>query len=81
LAAALTQDFAMDQKEAEFMAAMANGSFSRALALKNTDWIFRRNWIIKETENMDSGSVAVILALAEKIAKSKDKESIHDLLE
>jgi DNA polymerase III subunit delta' len=81
LAAALTQDFGMDQKEAEFMAIMANGSFSKALALQNTDWIFRRNWIIKEIENMDPPSVAVILALAEKIAKSKDKDSIHDLLE
>jgi DNA polymerase III subunit delta' len=81
LAAALTQDFGMDQKEAECMAIMANGSFSKALVLQNTDWIFRRNWIIKETENMDSLSIAVILALAEKIAKSKDKESIHDLLE
>jgi DNA polymerase III subunit delta' len=81
LAAALTQNLTMDQKEAEFIAAMANGSFSRALALKNADWIFRRNWIIKETENLDTGSVAVILALAEKMAKSKDKESIHDLLE
>jgi DNA polymerase III subunit delta' len=81
LAAALKQDFGMDQKEAEFMAIMANGSFSKALALRNTDWIFRRNWIIKEIENMDSLSIAVILALAEKIAKSKDKESINDLLE
>jgi DNA polymerase III subunit delta' len=81
LAAALTQDFGMDQKEAELMAIMANGSFSKALVFQNTDWIFRRNWIIKETENMDSLSIAVILALAEKIAKSKDKESINDLLE
>jgi DNA polymerase III subunit delta' len=81
LAAVLMQDHAMDQKEAESIAAMANGSFSRALALKNTDWIFRRNWIIKETENMDTASVAVILALAEKMVKSKDKESTQDLLE
>ncbi len=81
LAAELKQDLAMDQKEAELMASMANGSFSRAMVLKNSDWIFRRDWIIKETENMDTGSVAVILALAEKMSKSKDKESIHDLLE
>jgi len=81
LVAELAKDPAIDQKEAELMAAMANGSFSRALALKNTDWMFRRNWIIKETENMNTGSTGVFLALAEKIAKSKDKESIHDLLE
>lgn len=81
LAAVLTQDHTMDQKEAEFIAAMANGSFSRALALKNTDWIFRRNWIIKETENMDTSSIAVILAMAEKMAKNKDKEATQDLLE
>jgi DNA polymerase III subunit delta' len=81
LAAALMQDFKMDQKEAEFIAIMSNGSFSKALTLQNTDWKFRRNWIIKEIENMEPTSVLVILALAEKIAKSKDKESIHDLLE
>jgi DNA polymerase III subunit delta' len=81
LAATLEQNHAMDQKESEFIAAMANGSFSRALALKNTDWIFRRDWIIKETEKMHTASVAVVLALAEKMAKSKDKESTQDLLE
>jgi hypothetical protein len=48
------QDFKMDQKEAEFIAIMANGSFSKALTLQNTDWKFRRDWIIKEIENMDT---------------------------
>jgi DNA polymerase III subunit delta' len=81
LAAALSQESGREQKETEILAAMANGSFSKGFALRDTDWMFRRNWIIKETENMNTVSVAVILALAEKLAKRKDKDSIHDLLE
>jgi DNA polymerase III subunit delta' len=81
LATALTKEPGMDKKETELLAAMANGSFSRALSLKDSDWMYRRNWIIKETENVDTGSVTILLALAEKIAKIKDKESIYDLLE
>lgn len=81
LASELAQNHAIDPKEAELLAAMANGSFFRALALKNSEWMFRRNWIIEEIEKMDNSSTEVRLALAEKISKIKDKEDIHDLLE
>ena len=81
MAAELIRNHSLDKIEAEFLAVIANGSFSRALALKNTDWMFRRNWIIEEIEKMNNGSVEVKLALAEKISRKKDKESIHDLLE
>ena len=77
----LAQDLEINPKEAEFLALMANGSFSRALALKNSNRMFLRDWIIKKIENLNTGFIPEILAVAEKMAKSKDKESVHDMLE
>lgn len=81
LADALVRDYQTAEKEAEVIAAMAEGSFSKVKALKNGKWILLRNWIIEEIKVLDSSPVVVILALAEKLAKNKEKELARNILE
>ena len=69
--------------DAAIVAAIANGSFSKALAMidpKNqTNWINRRNWLIQEVDALPSRPIGLVLAWAAKL--SKNKELLFDSLE
>ena len=63
---------------------MARGSYTRALEMTASDWLERRNWLLRAGgldrlhEGM-SGSTRQLLAFAEKLVQ--DKEAVLDSLE
>ena len=68
-----------DPQNAMIIAAMAGGSFSRALHMYRTNWINRRNWLISELDSLSSVSISRLLAFGEQLAKNKD--ALPDALE
>jgi DNA polymerase-3 subunit delta' len=79
LSAALIQHHDFDTDEALTVAALAGGSFSRALAMKNSAWMRRRDWLINELDRLGSSPLHVVLALSEKL--SKNREVLSDVFE
>jgi len=63
----------METEVARIIAAMANGSISKALAMSDEQWINRRNWLIHELETLESRSIRGVMAFAEKLSSKKDK--------
>jgi len=68
----LVRRHGLDPQNAMIMAAMAGGSFSRALHMYRTNWISRRNWLISELDSLSSESISCLLAFGEQLAKNKD---------
>jgi DNA polymerase III subunit delta' len=69
--------------KASIIAAMANGSISRAFAMNNSSWINRRNWLINavgpyqpdqsdQPGTLFSMSSGMLMAFAEMLKKNKD---------
>ncbi|MEI7673871.1 MAG: DNA polymerase III subunit delta' [Deltaproteobacteria bacterium] len=79
LSGALIQHHGFDTDEASIVAALAGGSFSRALAMKNSAWMSRRDWLITELDRMGSTPIHVVLALSEKLSKNRD--ALSDIFE
>ena len=84
LEALLVQEKGVDPDEAIIIAAMANGSFTKAVSMSQTNWINKRNWLIKaigldQPESLSSKPLALILAFAERL--SKNREILFDSLE
>jgi DNA polymerase-3 subunit delta' len=79
LKAALVHRVGLDPAKATIIAGMAHGSFDRALALHRTNWIRRRNRLIKELTALSPESTGRLLALGEQL--SKDKEALPEALE
>lgn len=75
----LTEKTEITAQEAQALAGMANGSFSRALEMQKGDWVRKRSWIIREMETLGSEPVSVLLAFAEKLAA--DKAMLADTLD
>jgi len=69
----------LDPKNAMIIAAMAGGSFSRALHMYRSNWINRRNWLISELDSLSTESIGRLLAFGEQLAKNKD--ALPDALE
>lgn len=76
----------LPEKEAEIIAMLANGSYSKAISMSRSNWIARRKWLVTELESLflskqhgDPHSAARVLAFAEKL--SKNKEMLPELLE
>lgn len=65
-------------KEADVIAVMANGSFSQAIKMAESYWIFQRNWLINELTALPRRPMNAVLALAEII--SNQKNELADLL-
>jgi len=63
-------------EDAAVIAAMADGSYSRACAMSSPSWRSRRKWLIDETGALASGDRAIrmgrMLAFTEKLSKNKD---------
>jgi len=79
LAAALAADHALEPSEAGAIAAMAGGSFSRALAMHRTHWIRRRNWLIRELQALSDSAVNRRLAFSQRLAA--DKKNLPEVLQ
>jgi len=79
LSEALIRHHGFDTDEASTVAALAGGSFSRALAMKHSDWMRRRGWLIAELDRLGSSPLHVVLALSEKL--SKNREALSDFFE
>jgi DNA polymerase-3 subunit delta' len=75
----LVRRHGLDPKNAVIIAAMAGGSFSRALHMYRTNWINRRSWLISELDSLSSKSINRLLAFGEELAKNKD--ALPDALE
>jgi len=75
----LTAEYGVDSQEAAIVSQMANGSLKKALAMMQTNWIERRNWLINEVAALPSRSNRMALALAEKLAGKKN--ALSDSLE
>jgi len=73
----LIENQGLEPNKASIIAAMANGSISRAFAMNNSKWIKRRNWLIKagglgQPGALFSMSSGTLMAFAEMLKKNKD---------
>ncbi len=75
--------------EAEIIARMAAGSYSKAIRLHRKGWLGHRNWLIAQLTVIADTPIALLLAVAERIAASPEtladgldiiKSWIRDLL-
>jgi DNA polymerase-3 subunit delta' len=69
----------LEQQAADILAAMANGSFSRARMMVEDNWLQRRKWVIEEMNCLSQQPIAHLFALAEKL--SREKEALAQSLE
>jgi DNA polymerase-3 subunit delta' len=65
--------------EANIIATLAGGSFTRAVELSRGDWLHKRNWVIDEMASLVSKPIGLLLAFAESL--SKDKEGVSETLD
>ncbi len=79
LSAALVQHHGFGAADVSTVAVLAGGSFSRALAMKHSAWMGRRDWLITELDRLASSPLHVVLALSEKLSKNRD--AISDIFE
>jgi DNA polymerase-3 subunit delta' len=79
IAAWLKNKHGLEQQAADILAAMANGSFSRAQMMVKNNWLQRRKWVIEEMARLSLQPIAHLFALAEKL--SKEKEALAQSLE
>ena len=69
----------LEQQSADIIAAMANGSFSRAQMMVEDNWLQRRKWVIDEMDRLSLQPIARLFSLAEKL--SREKEALAQSLE
>lgn len=72
----LHTEHGVDTDRARVIAAMANGSMTRAVDMATTDWVHQRNWLIEasgldQPAKMVSQQTAVLLAFTEKLARER----------
>ena len=69
----------LDSDDAMIIAAMAGGSYSRALQMYRSNWLNRRDWLIGELDSLSLDTIGRLLAFGEQLAKNKD--ALPDALE
>jgi DNA polymerase-3 subunit delta' len=79
LTALLTTQDGLDPGEAEILAQMAAGSYTRARAMYRDGWVARRNWLVREIDALPTRTAVQHLALAEQLAAMK--QHLPDALE
>jgi DNA polymerase-3 subunit delta' len=79
LAAILIRAYGVDPPEASLTAALAGGSLTRALTMRQGRWLQRRRWLMAQLAALPRQSTAALLALAEKL--SQDRENLPDTLD
>jgi len=75
----LKAEYELSNEAAEILAAMANGSYSRAQAMVRNNWLRRRKWLLDEIEVLSLQKIARLFALAEKI--SGERQTVSEALE
>jgi DNA polymerase-3 subunit delta' len=77
----LESRYGADAETADIIAAMADGSLTRAAAMIEKDWIAHRNWIIRTLTELGSQPVNYQLAFAESLAKDSSRlETALDIM-
>lgn len=79
MAALLREKHALAPQAAGILAAMANGSYSRAQTMIRSNWLKRRKWLIDEINTLSVKKMGGLLALAEKL--STEREELSETLE
>jgi DNA polymerase-3 subunit delta' len=80
IAVLMTEEHRLDAESASLIAAMSNGSLSQALAMSESQWIKRRNWLIHasgldQPATLSSRPHCLLLAFAEKLSDNKERLS------
>jgi DNA polymerase-3 subunit delta' len=75
----LKEEYELTDEAAGILAAMANGSYSRAKALVHSNWLRQRKWLLDEIEALSLQKMARLLALAEKL--SGERQTVSEALE
>lgn len=75
----LRKEHVLSDEAAGIIAAMANGSYSRAQVMARGNWLRRRKWLLDEIEILSLQNAGRLLALAEKL--SRERQAISDTLE
>jgi DNA polymerase-3 subunit delta' len=76
---ALIDRHQVTEEEARIVAALAGGSIKRAVEMVQSNWMSRRNWLIREFMALSLKSIHHLLALAEELARSREK--LHEGLD
>lgn len=79
IASWLKDNLGQDEQTADIIAAMANGSFSRAQMMVEDNWLQRRKWVIDEMDHLCLQPISRLFSLAEKL--SREKEALAQSLE
>jgi DNA polymerase III subunit delta' len=75
----LKEEHKLADETAGIIAAMANGSYSRAQTMVCSNWLRRREWLLEEIEALSMQKMDHLFALAEKI--SGERQALSDTLE
>jgi DNA polymerase III subunit delta' len=80
----LVQNTGIEPGDAVIPAAMANGSYTRALLMSRSNWVRKRQWLIEaggllNPETLSKRPGSLLLAFSEKLAKNKS--TVVDSLE
>ena len=75
----LENEHGLAQPAANILAAVANGSFSRAQRLMNDNWLQHRKWLLDEIDQLSRQPIVGLLALAERLARKR--ETLEESLE
>jgi DNA polymerase-3 subunit delta' len=79
MAVLLREKHELAPQAAGILAAMANGSYSRAQTMVRSNWLKRRKWLIEEINTLSVKKMGGLLALAEKL--SAEREELSETLE
>jgi len=79
MTALLSETHELAPQAAGILAAMANGSYSRAQTMVRSNWLKRRKWLIDEMNTLSVKKMGGLLGLAEKL--SAEKEELSETLE
>jgi DNA polymerase III subunit delta' len=72
LASFITQKFGLGTAESSVIAAVSGGSFTSAMAMAESGWIKKRNWMIDQIEFLTKNSMRYALAFSETLSKNKN---------
>jgi DNA polymerase-3 subunit delta' len=80
IAAELVENHGLEKQAASVLAAVSNGSLTRAKTLVQSDWLRYRSWLIAASglmapERLDMRDTGQLLAFAETLSTSKEKVS------
>jgi len=77
IAVFLVEKYRINRDDATIVAALANGSISKAISLSRTDWVKQRRWLLNASglnhpESLSSRPISFSLAFAEKLLRKKE---------